>query len=52
MGTVREAAYDLLREWGMTMAFGNPGSTDLPFLADFPYVLGLQEAVVVGMAAG
>ena len=36
--------------------FGNPGSTELPMLRDFPddfrYVLGLQEAVVVGMADG
>ncbi len=36
--------------------FGNPGSTELPMLADYPsdfrYVLGLQEAVVVGMADG
>jgi benzoylformate decarboxylase len=36
--------------------FGNPGSTELPMLAawpdDFTYVLGLQEAVVVGMADG
>ncbi len=36
--------------------FGNPGSTELPMLHDFPedftYVLGLQEAVVVGMADG
>ena len=36
--------------------FGNPGSTELPMLKDFPqdfrYVLGLQEAVVVGMADG
>jgi hypothetical protein len=34
--------------------FGNPGSTELPFLSDWPddieYVLGLQEASVVGMA--
>src|SRR5437588_1798232 len=40
----------------MTTVFGNPGSTELPMLADFPsdftYVLGLQEAVVVGMADG
>ena len=40
----------------MTTIFGNPGSTELPMLADFPddfrYVLGLQEAVVVGMADG
>jgi len=36
--------------------FGNPGSTELPMLKDFPsdfrYVLGLQELVVMGMADG
>ena len=56
MATVREATYDLLRAHGLTTIFGNPGSTELPMLADFPddfrYVLGLQEAVVVGMADG
>jgi benzoylformate decarboxylase len=56
MPTVREATYDLLRAHGITTMFGNPGSTELPMLADFPddfrYVLGLQEAVVVGMADG
>jgi benzoylformate decarboxylase len=56
MTTVREAAFDLFRTRGMTTIFGNPGSTELPMLADFPagfrYVLGLQEAVVVGMADG
>src|ERR1700760_2015257 len=56
MPTVREAAFDLFREQGMTTIFGNPGSTELPMLADYPsdfrYVLGLQEAVVVGMADG
>src|SRR3954469_22253475 len=40
----------------MTTIFGNPGSTELPMLADFPddftYVLGLQEIVAVGMADG
>jgi benzoylformate decarboxylase len=40
----------------MTTMFGNPGSTELPMLHEFPedfrYVLGLQEAVVVGMADG
>jgi benzoylformate decarboxylase len=40
----------------MTTVFGNPGSTELPMLRDFPsdfrYVLGLQEAVVVGIADG
>jgi benzoylformate decarboxylase len=56
MPTVRDATYDLLRAHGITTMFGNPGSTELPMLADFPddfrYVLGLQEAVVVGMADG
>ncbi len=56
MPTVREATFELFRAHGMTMMFGNPGSTELPMLADFPpdftYVLGLQELVVVGMADG
>jgi benzoylformate decarboxylase len=56
MSTVREATYDLLRSLGMTRMFGNPGSTELPFLKDFPqdftYVLGLHEGAVVGMADG
>jgi benzoylformate decarboxylase len=56
MSTVREATYDVLRSSGMTTVFGNPGSTELPFLMDFPndldYVLGLHEGVVVAMADG
>lgn len=56
MRTVREAVLDVLRTRGMTTVFGNPGSTELPMLKEFPddfrYVLGLQEAVVVGMADG
>src|SRR3954454_19353916 len=56
MSTVREATFDMLRARGMTTVFGNPGSTELPMLGDFPsdfdYVLGLQEAVVIGMADG
>jgi benzoylformate decarboxylase len=53
---VREAAFELFRRHGMTTIFGNPGSTELPMLRDFPddfrYVLALQEAVAVGMADG
>ena len=56
MVTVREAAFDLFRAHGMTTIFGNPGSTELPMLTQFPsdfrYVLALQEAVAVGMADG
>jgi benzoylformate decarboxylase len=54
--TVREVVFDLFRGFGMTMIFGNPGSTELPMFRDFPadfrYVLALQEAVAVGMADG
>ena len=56
MTTVREASFDLFRRHSMTTIFGNPGSTELPMLGplpdDFRYVLGLQEAVAVGMADG
>ena len=54
--TVREASFALLRDFGLTTVFGNPGSTELPMFRDFPsdfrYVLGLQESVVVAMADG
>ncbi len=40
----------------MTVIFGNPGSTELPFLrdlpADFRYVLALHERSAAGMALG
>jgi len=56
MTTVREATFELFRRHRMTTIFGNPGSTELPMLGAFPedfrYVLGLQEAVAVGMADG
>ncbi|MGA7159140.1 MAG: benzoylformate decarboxylase [Acidobacteriaceae bacterium] len=54
--TVWTATYDLLRKLGLTTVFGNPGSTEQPFLKNFPsdfeYVLGLQEATAVAMADG
>jgi benzoylformate decarboxylase len=56
MTTVRDAVFHLLREFGMTKVFGNPGSTELPmfraFPDDFDYVLALQESVAIGMADG
>lgn len=56
MGTIREAAYALLRRHGITTIFGNPGSNELLFLKDFPedfrYVLGLHEGAVMAMADG
>ena len=54
--TVRTAVLDLLRSLGITTIFGNPGSTELPLLKEFPqdfrYVLGMQECCVMGMADG
>jgi benzoylformate decarboxylase len=54
--TARDATLALLRSLGMTTVFGNPGSTELGFLADWPkdfrYVMGLQESAVVAMADG
>ena len=52
--SVQEATYDLLRRLGLTTIFGNLGSTELPFLKNFPsdfqYILALQEASAVAMA--
>ena len=47
MPTVREAILDLFRKHNLTTWFGNPGSSELALLQDFPddfrYFLGLQE---------
>jgi benzoylformate decarboxylase len=46
----------LLVDEGVTHLFGNPGTTELPIMAELPgfpelkYVLGLQEGVVLAMA--
>ncbi|MGB0035193.1 MAG: benzoylformate decarboxylase [Candidatus Acidiferrales bacterium] len=54
--TVRDVTYDVLRNLGMNVIFGNPGSSELPFLKDFPadfrYVLALHERSAAGMALG
>jgi benzoylformate decarboxylase len=54
--TVRDAVFDFFRQVGVRTVFGNPGSTELRMLRDWPadltYVLGLQESVVVAAAAG
>lgn len=54
--SVRQITHELLRNHGLTTIFGNPGSNELPFLAelpeDFTYVLGLHEGAVIGMADG
>jgi benzoylformate decarboxylase len=54
--TVRDVTREVLRTYGLTTVFGNPGSTEIGFLRDWPsdfrYVLGLQESVAVAMADG
>lgn len=54
--TVRDATFDVFREYGLTLLFANPGSTEISLLADLPddlrFVLGLHESSVVGMATG
>lgn len=54
MPNVREAAFAVFAHYGVDRLFGNPGSTELPMLKGlpFPYVMGLNEAVVMGMADG
>jgi benzoylformate decarboxylase len=54
----RDIVLDILRDEGITHVFGNPGSTEMPFMdslvdaPDIRYILGLQEATAVGMADG
>ncbi|WP_223809365.1 thiamine pyrophosphate-binding protein [Nocardiopsis listeri] len=53
-----DAMFRVLREEHVTKVFGNPGTTELPFVDalaqadDIEYVLGVQEASVVAMADG
>jgi benzoylformate decarboxylase len=52
--TVRESVFAFLREAGTTTVFGNPGSTELRFLRDWPddfrYIVALHEGCSVAMA--
>jgi len=49
---------EVLRSEGVQYVFGNPGTTEMPLMdalsgvSDISYILGLQEASVVGMADG
>jgi thiamine pyrophosphate-dependent acetolactate synthase large subunit-like protein len=56
MRTVRDATIDVLRRYGLTTIFANPGSTEITFLSDLPddidFVLALHEGAVVGIATG
>ncbi|HWC78493.1 MAG TPA: thiamine pyrophosphate-binding protein [Pseudonocardiaceae bacterium] len=53
-----EAMLRILREEGVDRIFGNPGTTELPFVdalaeaEDLPYTLAVQELTAVGMADG
>ncbi len=55
-GKLREVVLAWMEARGIRYLFGNPGSTELPFLVGLPasvrYVLALQESVVVAMADG
>jgi len=54
--TIKDATYELLRNLGITIICGNPGSTEAPFLMNFPkdftYILTLHEASAVAIADG
>jgi benzoylformate decarboxylase len=54
---VSRVLMDVLRAAGVRVLFGNPGTTELPFLDALPesgleYVVGLQEATAVSAADG
>ena len=54
----KRAFLDLLRQEGVDIVFGNPGTTELPLMDafavedDIRYILGLQEAALMAMADG
>src|SRR6202165_4260510 len=54
----KTALLELLKQEGVRMIFGNPGTTELPLMDalavenDLRYVLALQEAAVMAMADG
>src|ERR1700724_806385 len=54
----KRAFLDLLKQEGVEMMFGNPGTTELPLMDAFAveneikYILGLQEAALMSMADG
>jgi benzoylformate decarboxylase len=54
----KRAFLDLLKQEGVAIVFGNPGTTELPLMDafavehDIRYVLGLQEGALMAMADG
>lgn len=53
---IRDAMYEWMKVREIRYMFGNPGSTELPLLIDFPetarYALALQESIALAMADG
>lgn len=53
---IREATFEWMAQRQIRYLFGNPGSTELPFLVNLPdgvrYVLALQESIALAMADG
>ena len=53
---IREATFEWMAHRQIRYLFGNPGSTELPFLVNLPegvrYVLALQESIALAMADG
>ena len=53
----KRAFLDLLKQEGVGIMFGNPGTTELPLMDafavenDIRYILGLQEAALMAMGA-
>ncbi|MBW4717758.1 benzoylformate decarboxylase [Saccharothrix obliqua] len=54
--TVREDTLEVFRQLGLTTVFSNPSHTEMKLFEtwpdDFRFIMGLQEATVVGMADG
>jgi benzoylformate decarboxylase len=54
----KQAFLEILKQEGVSVMFGNPGTTELPLMdglarePDIRYVLALQEAVAIAMADG
>ncbi|MFJ5261676.1 benzoylformate decarboxylase [Streptomyces sp. NPDC088387] len=54
---MRDATLDVLKQLGLTTVFSNPSHSEMKLFenwleGDFKFVMGLQEAAVVGMADG
>lgn len=54
----KQGFLEILKQEGVKLLFGNPGTTELPLMdrlvreKGIPYILALQEALVIAMADG